>query len=232
MATGKSTNEHSAMNQRNFPPWESLPPDVLVECLAYIDASDLVAVRCSNGVFRRAARAVVSRSECLVLSPLATMDNSRVQNELVVRLLQDSGANLKKLDFGGLQYFQGAPLVDPWRTFRNLTSLSLNGCSSLAPDLFRNRAVFASLANLLHLDLTGCVRLDSDVTICFVRNWPNLQTVLLRGCLQMDGTDCLRHATALRQLKVLDLSEMTFTDTQGSPSTFSCCFRQRWKVLI
>ena len=76
MATvGGSMNANiSAVNkQRCFPPWESLSSDILVEFLAYSDASDLTSVRCSNGVFRRAARDVVARSlslkGCSSLSP-------------------------------------------------------------------------------------------------------------------------------------------------------------------
>jgi hypothetical protein len=43
-----------------LPPWESHSNDILVECLSYNDAVDLVSVRHSNGVFRHAALTVVS----------------------------------------------------------------------------------------------------------------------------------------------------------------------------
>jgi hypothetical protein len=111
-----------------LPPWESLSNDILVECLSYNDAVDLVSVRRCNGVFRHAARTVVSRSESLTLSSLSKMNSGSgrkrrkyVQKQLVTRLLRDVGVSIQKLDLGGLQYIRGA-LAVPLRSCQNLTS--------------------------------------------------------------------------------------------------------------
>lgn len=111
-----------------LPPWESLSNDILVECLSYNDAVDLVSVRRCNGVFRHAARTVVSRSESLTLSSLSKMNSGSgrkrrkyVQKQLVTRLLRDVGVSIQKPDLGGLQYILGA-LEVPLRSCQNLTS--------------------------------------------------------------------------------------------------------------
>jgi hypothetical protein len=96
-----------------LPPWQSLSNDILVECLSYNDAVDLVSVRRSNVVFRHAARTVVSRSESLTLSSLSKMNNGSgrhrrkyVQKQLVTRLLQDVGVSIQKLDLGDCSIFE------------------------------------------------------------------------------------------------------------------------------
>lgn len=225
-AASNMSSDAGVVRQR--PAWKNLSADIIVECLSYCNALDLVSLRCSCSSFRQAARAVVSRAQSLDLSVFSSASSgvgrnrkNYIQKRRVACLLQDAGVSLHKLNLSGLGYIRGT-LAGPFMTCRNLTSLNLSGYTALCPRLFRE-AFAESPTNLLHLDLTGCYRLDTDVIVYAVAKWPMLETVKLGGRLGTNGAHYCMMAAAivLKQLRVLDLSDLNFDgDTGGGRALF------------
>jgi hypothetical protein len=189
------------------PAWTFLSMDLLVECMLYCNALDLLSVRQTTQVFRQAARLAVARSQSLHLSVLHIFNNKKRkhhQDALVQCLLQDVGACLQKMEMVGLKSIRGRL---PLQHCPNLTSLSLQECTSLNPRLLESALRACPSTSLTRIDFVNCRRVDARVIDTIVAKWPDLVFLHIGGCSQTIADETFWNLSKrLRRLRALDMS--------------------------
>ena len=226
----KRENESFSSNDNmSAPPcWVSLDNDILVTAISYCNAADLWSLRHTCSVFRHVARLAVLRAECLHLSVFHDAI-PKCKDGLVACLLHDTRRSLQRLELSGLRHVRGESWLERvlWQC-QNLTTLDFSGCATLDPRLLE-RAIESSNANVYHLNLTGCRRVNGSVVRTVLKTWNELETLKLGGCSQTIDEACLQGVENLGKLRTLDLTGLTrITNRHGVlfclPPSLECLY--------
>ncbi len=150
----------------------------------------------------------------------SSSEHSR-QHDAVSKLMQlllDSGEesfNLKYLECCGLRSVSGKGWLAKLPT--SLQTLDLSGCVGLDPDVLVTYLKRPGL-QIKQLNLTGCTRVSNDVVTVITENHAQLEALWLGGCSQSIGQGHLLHhmLEKLVHLKHLDLQTLhQVTDASG-----------------